>query len=150
MRPKEHSSEEEGDLSMMRRITFALQELGQGGQPRRKAGELNSSTATTGELNIFAAQRSAATEHTTVQDSVLGHEPKTGPHPSRIVTRYDAIPSEANIEMHIDEKNPHISERDSTDVSADYDAFIAHKWSKTDTPAKRIRIPRNAINVNKL
>ena len=26
----------------------------------------------------------------------------------------------------------------------DYEAFVAHKWSKTDTQAKRIRIPRNA------
>jgi hypothetical protein len=152
VKSKKHSNEEKGCVSKKRHVRCDLQELGSGGheEPRRKAGELNSSTATTGELNIFAAQRSAATEHTTVQDSVLGHEPKTGPHPSRIVTRYDAIPSEANIEMHIDEKNPHISERDSTDVSADYDAFVAHKWSKTDTPAKRIRIPRNAINVNKL
>ena len=66
------------------------------------------------------------------------------------MTRYDAISPEANIEMHIDGKNPHISEQDSTYVSADYDAFVAHKWRKIDTPAKRIRIPRNAINVNKL
>jgi len=66
------------------------------------------------------------------------------------VTRYGATLPEANIDLPIDEKNPHIFERDSTDVSADYDAFIAHIWSKTDTPAKRFLIPRNAMNVNKL
>ena len=66
------------------------------------------------------------------------------------MTKYDANSPEANIEMYIDEKNPDIPERDSTDVSTDYDAFVAHKWSKTDTPAKRTRIPRSAINVSKL
>ena len=38
MTPKKHSSEEEGDLSMMRRITFALQELGQGGRKAKEGG----------------------------------------------------------------------------------------------------------------
>jgi len=37
--------------------------------------------------------------------------------PSR-VTRYDAISPEANIDLQVDEKNPHVPERDSTDVSA--------------------------------
>ncbi len=67
------------------------------------------------------------TEHTKVHDSLLRHEPMTGPHPSCTVTRYDADSPETNIDWPIDEKNPHISERDSTDVSADYDAFVAHK-----------------------
>jgi hypothetical protein len=151
VKSKKHSKKEKGGVSKTRQVRFALQELGSRGQeePRRKACELNSSTATR-RVDLFAAQRSAATEHTTVHDSVLGHEPKTGLHPSRTVTRYDAIPSEANIDLQIDEKNPHISERDSTDVSTDYDAFVAHKWSKTDTPAKRIKIPRNATNASKL
>jgi hypothetical protein len=152
MKSKKHSNEEKEGVSKKRHVRFDLQALGPRDQeePRRKAGALNLPTATTGELNVFAAQRSAATEHTTVHDSVLGHEPMTGPHPSRTVTRYDADSPEANIEMHIDEKNPSISERDSTDVSTDYDAFVAHKWSKTETPAKRIKIPRSAINVSKL
>ena len=56
MTPKKHSSEEEGDLSMMRRITFALQELGQGGRkPRREAGECNVSIAVQSELDMLAA-----------------------------------------------------------------------------------------------
>ena len=94
----------------MRHVRFDLQALGSRGQeePRRKACELNPSTATMGELIVFAAQRFAATEHTKVHDSVLGHEPMMGPHRSRTVTRYDADSPEANIEMHIDEKNPHI------------------------------------------
>ena len=66
------------------------------------------------------------------------------------MTRYGATLPEANIDLPIDEKNPHIFERESTDVRTDYDAFVAHKRSKTDTPAKRICIPRNAINVNKI
>ncbi len=64
VKSKKHSNEEKGGVSKKRHVRFDLQELNSRGQeePRRKAGELNSSTATTGELNIFAAQRSAATE----------------------------------------------------------------------------------------
>ena len=90
-----------------RHVRFDLQELGSRGQEesRKKAGMLNLPTVTTDELNVFAAQRSAVTEHTMVHDSpVLGHESMTGPHPSHTVTRYDADFPEANIEMHIDEK----------------------------------------------
>ena len=58
------------------------------------------------------------------------------------VTGYEAISPEATIDLQIDEKNPHVPERDSTDVSAGYDTF--------DTPAKQIRIPCSAINVRKL
>ena len=42
------------------------------------------------------------------------------------VTGYEAISPEANIDLQIDEKNPHVPERDSTDVSARYDTFVAH------------------------
>ena len=151
VKSKKHSKKEKGGVSKTRQVRFALQELGSRGQeePRRKACELNSSTATR-RVDLFAAQRSAGAEHTKVHDSTLGHRSTTGPDPSRTVTRYDASPPEANIERYLDEKNPNVPERDSTDVSADYDAFVAHKWSKTDTPAKRIKIPRNAINVSKL
>ena len=38
------------------------------------------------------------------------------------VTGYEAISPDANI----DQKNPHVPERDSTDVSAGYDTFVAH------------------------
>ena len=50
----------------------------------------------------------------------------------------------------IDEKNPHVPERDSTDVSAGHDTFVAHDGAENDTPAKLIRIPCSAINVHKL
>ena len=66
------------------------------------------------------------------------------------MTSYKAESSEAVIESTIDEMNPGIPERDGTDVSAGNDIFVAHKWSRNDTPAKRIRIPRNNINVTKL
>ena len=39
---------------------------------------------------------------------------------------YEAISPDANIDLQIDEKNPHVPERDSTDVSARYDTFVAH------------------------
>ena len=65
------------------------------------------------------------------------------------VTGYEAISPDANIDLQIDEKNPHVPERDSTDVSAGYDTFVAQE-QKTDTPAKQIRIPCSAINVRKL
>ncbi len=96
------------EACLRRHVRFDLQALGSRGQEesRRKACELKISTATMGELNIFAAQRSAATEHTKVHDSVLGHEPMT-----------DSL--EANIDWPIDEKNPHVPERDTTDVSAE-------------------------------
>ena len=74
----------------------------------------------------------------------------TGHTPSCTVTRYKADSSEAVIDSTIDEMNPGIPERDGTDVSAGNDIFVAHKWSRNDTPAKRIRIPRNNINVTKL
>ena len=61
--------------------------------------------------------------------------------PSNTVTRYDATLPEANIDLPIDEKNPHIFERDSTDISADYDAFVAHKRSKTDTQLSEFVFP---------
>ena len=64
------------------------------------------------------------------------------------VTGYEAISPEAYIDLQINEKNPHVPERDSTDVSAGYDTFVAHKWSKTDTPAKQILILCSAINVH--
>ena len=42
------------------------------------------------------------------------------------VTGYEATSPDANIDLQVDEKNPHVPERDSTDVSADYDTFVAH------------------------
>ena len=42
------------------------------------------------------------------------------------VTGYEATSPEANIDLQVDEKNPHVPERDSTDVSAGYDTFVAH------------------------
>jgi hypothetical protein len=121
VKSKKYSDEEKGGVSKMRHVRFDLQALGSRGQeePRRKACKLNLPTVTTDELNVFAAQRSAVTEHTKVHESVLRHEPTTGPHPSLIVTRYDADSPEASIDWQIDEKNPHVPERDSTDVSAE-------------------------------
>ena len=66
------------------------------------------------------------------------------------VTGYEATSPEANIDLQVDEKNPHVPERDSTDVSAGYDTFVAHDGAETDTQAKLIRIPCSAINVHKL
>ena len=37
-----------------------------------------------------------------------------------------ATSPDANIDWPIDEKNPHVPERDSTDVSAGYDICVAH------------------------
>ena len=39
---------------------------------------------------------------------------------------YEAIFPDANIDLQIDEKNPHVPERDSTDVGAGYDTIVAH------------------------
>ena len=39
------------------------------------------------------------------------------------VTGYEAISPDANIDLQIDEKNPHVPERDSIDG---YDTIIAH------------------------
>ncbi len=65
-----------------------------------------------------------------------------GLHLSRIVIRYDADSPDANIEMHIDEKCPHISERDSTDVSADYDSLcVAHNEAKPITQLSEFVFP---------
>ena len=121
MKSKNHSDEEKGGVSKMRHVRFDLQVLGSRGQeePRRKACELNLPTVTTDELNVFASYWSSVTEHTKVHESVLRHEPTTGLHPSRIVTRYDADSPEASIDWPIDEKNPRVPERDSTDVSAE-------------------------------
>ena len=91
------------------------------------------STADDGELDDLAAQdttsapnRFAATEHTTVQDSVPKQKSTKRLAPSRTVTRYEADSSEANIEQLVDEMNPDIPERDSTNGSAGIDIFVAH------------------------
>ena len=42
------------------------------------------------------------------------------------MTGCEAIFRDANIDLQFDEKNPHVLERDSTDVSAGYDTFVAH------------------------
>ncbi len=65
-----------------------------------------------------------------MQDSVLRRKSMMEPDPSRTVTKYEAIFPDANIDLQIDEKNPHLPEQDSTDVTAGYDAFVAHKWSR--------------------
>ena len=80
------------------------------------------------------SNRFAATEHTTVQESVPKRKSMTGLGPSRTVTRYDADSSEADI----DEMNPEIPERDGADASAGNDTFVAHQWGRKETPAKRI------------
>ena len=74
----------------------------------------------------------------------------TGLGPSRTVTRYDADSSEADIDVHTDEMNPEIPERDGADDSAGHDTFVAHQWGRKENPAKRIRTPRHATNVIKL
>jgi hypothetical protein len=153
-----HSDERTGDSSKKNRVRFDLQELGQGGhEPRRRAGERELLTADEGKLNNLAAQdttsvpnRFAATEHTTVQDSVPKQKSTKRLAPSRTVTKYEADSSEANIDLQIDEMNPNISERDSTNGSAGIDIFVAHDWGRKEIPAKRIRTPRNFNNVTKL
>ena len=136
-----------------------MQELGRRGQeePRRKAGERGLSTADDSECDDSAAQntksgsnRFAVTEHTTVQESVPKRKSMTGLGPSRTVTRYDAESSEADIDVHTDEMNPEIPERDGADASAGHDTFVAHQWGRKETPAKRIRTPRHNTNVSKL
>jgi hypothetical protein len=144
------SNERTADSSKERRVRFDLQEFGRRGQeePRRKAGERKLSTADDSECDDSASQntksdsnRFAATEHTTVQESVSKRKSMTGLGPSRTVTRYDADSSEADIEFEIDEMNP---ERDGADASAGHDTFVAHQWGRKETPAKRIRTPRHS------
>ena len=74
----------------------------------------------------------------------------TGLGPSRTVTRYDADSSEADIDVHTNEMNPEIPERDGADTSAGHDTFVAHQWGRAETPSKRIRTPRHSTNVTKL
>ncbi len=50
-----------------------------------------------------------------------------GPDPSRTVTAYEAVSLKANIDLQVNEKKSHTSEQNSTDASADYDTFAAHK-----------------------
>ena len=64
------------------------------------------------------------------------------------VTGYEAISPDANIDLQIDEKDPHVPERDSTDVSAGYDTFIAHDGA--EMIPQHIRISCYAINIHKL
>jgi len=78
-----------------------------------------SSNSHDGRVECIRCVMVSVTEHTKVHDSVVRHEPTTGLHPSRIVTRYDADSPEASIDWPIDEKNPRVPERDSTDVSAE-------------------------------
>ena len=96
------------------------------------------------------SNRFAATEHTTVQDSVPKRKSMKGLGPSRTVTRYNADSSEASIDWPIDEMNPEIPERDGADASAGHDTFVAHQWGRAETPAKRIRTPHHSTNVTKL
>ena len=70
----------------------------------------------------------------------------TGLGPSRTVTRYDADSPKADIDVHTDETNPEILERDGADASAGHDTFVAHQWGRKETPAKRIRTPRHNTN----
>ena len=42
------------------------------------------------------------------------------------MTGYEAISPDENIDLQIDEKNPHVPEHDTTEVSAGYDTFVAH------------------------
>ena len=90
------SNERTGDSSKERRVRFDLQELGRRDQeePRRKAGERGLSTADDSECDDLPAQNAtsgshwfAATEHTTVQESVPKRKSMTGLGPSRTVTR---------------------------------------------------------------
>ena len=99
------------------------------------------STADDSECDDSAAQntksgsnRFAATEHTTVQDSVPKRKPMTGLGPSRTVTRYDAHSSEADIDVHTDEMSPEITERDGADASAGHNTFVAHQWGRKENP----------------
>ena len=46
------------------------------------------------------------------------------------MTRYDADFSEADIDVHTDEMNPEIPERDGADASAGHDTFVAHQWAE--------------------
>jgi hypothetical protein len=50
------------------------------------------------------------------------------------VTRYDATLPEAELDSAVEQSQPNILERDSTNVRAGNDIFVAHKWSKTDKP----------------
>ena len=85
-----------------------------------------------------------------LQESVSKRKSMTGLGPSRTVTRYDADSPEADIDVHTDEMNLEIPERDGADASAGHDTFVAHQWGRKETPAKRIRIPRHNTNVTKL
>ena len=95
------------------------------------------STADDSECDDLPAQntkndsnRFAVTEHKTVQDSVPKRKSMTGLDPSRTVTRYDADSSEADIDVHTDEMNPEIPERDGANASAGHDTFVAHQHQR--------------------
>ena len=94
--------------------------------------------------------RSAVAAHEGVQEAALRHKSEQGLYPSRIVTRYDAIPPEAKIDRPIDQMNSQIPDQHSADVSTGIDSFVNHKWDKIPVPAKRLKIPRNVTNISKL
>jgi hypothetical protein len=105
-----------------------------------KRGERNLSIAMKSDFGHVGCARSAVTEHVMVQDSVLRQDSNT-------VYRDGvwAISPDANIDLQVDEKNPHVPERDSTDVSAGHDTFVAHDGAENEIPAKLICIPCSAI-----
>ena len=97
-----------------------------------------------------ATLRSGEIVHTTVPETVRRHKSNDGTVSSRTVTRYDATLPEAELDSAVEQSQPNILERDSTNVRVGNDIFVAHKWSKTDKPVsdKRTKTPRNLTNVS--
>jgi len=160
-------------------VRFNLQESDNDGQrgSRRKAGAQDLSTATSGSSDSPTrptrdskssaerrnqdselkqntssdSNRSRATAHDDdVHDAVLRHKSTTGLYPSRTVTKYRADSPEADVDRSINDMNPQVPERDSTDVSAGIDTFVSHRWDKTEIPAKRIKKSRILTNVTSM
>ncbi len=72
--------------------------------------------------------------HTTVLETVRRHKYNDGTVSGRTVTRYDATLPEAELDSAVEQSQPKILERDSTNVRAGHDIVVAHKWSRTDKP----------------
>ena len=90
--------------------------------------------------------------HTTVPETALRHKSNDGTVSGRTVTKYNGTSPEVIFDCAVEQNQPNILERDSMNVDAGHDIFVAHKWSKPDKPAsdKRKIFPRNITNASVL
>ena len=90
--------------------------------------------------------------HTTVPETALRHRSNDGTVSGRTGTKYNGTSSETTLDSTTEQSQPNILERDSMNVDAGHDIFVAHKWSKPDKPMsnKRKISPRNLTNASVL